>query len=89
MYKIIITNKFRKDVKLLQKRGYELELLKKAIIQLEENGKLSYRNKPHKLSGNYSNYWEAHLKPDWVILWKVFEKEIWLVRTGTHSDLFK
>ena len=33
MYQIVITNRFRKDVKLLQKRGYDMELLKKLIVQ--------------------------------------------------------
>ncbi len=90
MYQIIITNKFKKDVKVLHKREYDMELLKKVIVQLESKGKLSKTNKPHKLVGDLIGYWEAHIKSDWLIIWKVFEneKEIWLVRTGTHSDLF-
>jgi len=45
---------------------------------------------PHKLSGNYKDSWECHIKPDWLLIWNINEKEseIWLVRTGTHSDLF-
>jgi mRNA interferase YafQ len=91
MYKLVFTNRFRKDVKLLQKRDYNLGLLKTSIQNLEEEGKLPQSNKPHKLSGKYTGYWEAHLKPDWLIIWKVYqsENEIWLTRTGTHSDLFK
>jgi len=44
----------------------------------------------HKLSGSYSGFWEAHLKSDWLIVWKVFEdeNEVWLTRSGTHADLF-
>jgi mRNA interferase YafQ len=90
MFQVIITNKFKKDVKLLHKRGYDMGLLKKVIIQFEEKGKLPITNKPHKLSGDLFGFWEAHIKPDWLIIWKVFDnkKEIWLTRTGTHSDLF-
>lgn len=90
MYQIVITNKFKKDVKLLNKREYDMELIKRVIIQFEEEGKLPKIFKSHKLSGDFLGYWEAHIKPDWLIIWKVFdnEKEIWLVRTGTHSDLF-
>ena len=90
MFQIVITNKFKKDVNLIRKRGYDMDLLKKVIVQFEKNGKLPKANKPHKLAGIYSDYWEAHIKPDWLIIWKVFveESEIWLVRTGTHSDLF-
>ena len=40
MYQIVITNKFKKDVKLLHRRGYDMELMKRVIIQFEEQGKL-------------------------------------------------
>lgn len=91
MFKLVITVKFKKDVKLLKKRSFNMETLKKTIYYLEASGKLPESYKSHKLSGDYSGYWEAHLKSDWLIIWKLYpkEKEIWLTRTGTHSDLFK
>jgi len=60
------------------------------ISVLESFGELPVEHKPHKLAGGYSGYWEAHIKSDWLLIWKVFpkENEIWLTRTGTHSDLF-
>jgi mRNA interferase YafQ len=90
MFQFVYTNRFSKDVKLLKKRGFNLDLLKAAIVTLENHGELPTANKPHKLSGEYQGYWEAHLKPDWLIIWKTLpdENEVWLTRTGTHSDLF-
>jgi mRNA interferase YafQ len=90
MFKIVFTGRFRKDIKLLQKRGYQMEFIKEVILILEETGSLPSAYSPHKLSGNYSGYWEAHVKPDWLIIWKLLEddREIWLTRTGNHSDLF-
>lgn len=90
MVQIVITNKFKKDVKLLQKRGFDMELLKRVIVQFEKGGNLPKTYKPHKLSGNLTDYWEAHIKSDWLIIWKevLNENEIWLTRTGTHADLF-
>jgi mRNA interferase YafQ len=90
IFKIIFTGRFKKDVKLLQRRGYNMNLLKETICELEENGQLSDHFLPHKLSGGFTGYWEAHLKPDWLLIWKVIpeKQEIWLTRTGTHSDLF-
>ena len=90
MFQLVFTKRFRKDVKLLQKRGFNMDLLKNAIILLEGSGALPVKNKPHKLSGPYAGYMEAHLNPDWLIVWKVFadDNEVWLTRTGTHSDLF-
>jgi mRNA interferase YafQ len=90
MYQLVYTNSFKKDIKRLQKRRCNFELIKEAIVILEETGNLPVNYLPHKLSGNYEGYWEAHLKPDWLIIWKLLtlENEIWLTRTGSHSDLF-
>lgn len=90
MYSIENTTSFRKDYKLCNKRGYELPLLKE-IVKLLENGlPIPAINKPHLLTGNYKGYWECHVKPDWLLVWKVDKKNkiIYLTRTGTHSDIF-
>ena len=46
--------------------------------------------RPHKLSGNYSNCWECHIKEDWLLVWLQNDNELTLlfINTGTHSDLF-
>lgn len=91
MYKITNQNRFKKDLKICKKRGYEYALLRKTVLKLAEKGKLPNSYKPHKLSGNYKGYWECHIKPDWLLIWLQDDenKEITLVRTGTHSDLFE
>ncbi len=53
MYEIRITKTFRKDTEKCRKRGYDMELLKKAIRILEADGKLPENYRPHKLSGDY------------------------------------
>lgn len=90
MYTVKTTNRFDKDVKQCQKRGLNMELLKKAIKILEEKGMLPPSYKPHKLSGNYAGFWEAHIKGDWLLVWQINEEELTLIltNTGTHSDLF-
>lgn len=62
MFQLVYTNQFKKDIKLLQKRGFDMMIIKKVICELELDGILNQSYKPHKLSGNYSGYWEAHLK---------------------------
>lgn len=48
------------------------------------------KNKPHELTGNYKKHYEAHVKPDLLLIWKEYKDTLILeiVRTGTHSDLF-
>lgn len=90
MYIVKTTKQFEKDVKQCQKRGLDMNLLKKAIKILETKGTLPQSYKPHKLSGNYAGCWEAHIKGDWLLIWQIFDEELTLIltNTGTHSDLF-
>ena len=43
-----------------------------------------------KLSGDYTDCWECHIKSDWLLVWKQNDDELTLLftNTGTHSDLF-
>ncbi len=88
MLTIILTTKFRKDVKTLVKRGFNTHKLKNVIGELSQSGTLSSSYRPHKLAGSYSGYFEAHIEPDWLIIWKNEPGRLKLIRTGTHSDLF-
>jgi mRNA interferase YafQ len=90
MFEIHYTNKFKKDYKTITRRDYQLELLKDVIRRLAKNGTLPKKFLSHPLSGKYKDAWECHIKPDWLLIWSVDYQtdEIWLVRTGTHSDLF-
>ena len=90
MYSIEYTGQFKRSLKRCKKRGLPLELLHKAISLLAENGKLPQTYKPHLLSGKYSDVWECHIRPDWLLLWKQADERLilLLVDTGTHSDLF-
>ena len=82
-------SKFKKDVKTCQKRGYNMELLKSVITTLAIPEQLEAKNRPHPLTGDYSSYEECHIAPDWLLIYQQTENELVLVRTGTHSDLFR
>ena len=93
MYRILPSNKFLKDAKLLKKRSpKDLKILEEVIDILANHGHsgLKPKHRAHKLSGDYNNYWECHVKPNLLLIWD--ENEVLmlveLVRTGTHSDLF-
>ncbi|MCL2598134.1 MAG: type II toxin-antitoxin system YafQ family toxin [Paludibacter sp.] len=91
MYQIKTTKTFEADVKRCKKRGYDMQALMIVIKLLEKNGALPAQYKPHKLSGNYKDYWECHIKQNWLLIWKQNDREFILLftNTGTHSDLFR
>ena len=75
-YRIIPSKRFEKDLKRCEKRGYNMQLLKDAIMLLAETGTLPASYHPHKLSGQYAGSWECHLKPDWLLIWEQNDTEL-------------
>ncbi|MEE1239188.1 MAG: type II toxin-antitoxin system YafQ family toxin [Acutalibacteraceae bacterium] len=90
MLRIVPSNKFKKDLKLAVKRGYDIKLLENVVNRLANEETLEPKYKDHTLSGDYSGFRECHITPDWLLVYQVINDELvlFLSRTGTHSDLF-
>lgn len=90
MLKIVRSNRFMKDLKLALKRGYDLNELSKVVNLLANRKTLPIKYKDHALSGDYLNFRECHIKPDWLLIYHIDDEELelFLLITGTHSDLF-
>ena len=90
MYAVKPTTRFQKDLKRIQKRGYDLSLLTEVIKTLAAGQPLPEKNKDHPLSGNFAGCRECHITPDWLLIYEIANEELilYLTRTGTHSDLF-
>lgn len=91
MLDIVLSNQFRKDLKLVTKRGYNLQLLNQIVDTLAQPKSLPLNNRDHNLSGNYSHFRECHITPDWLLIYRIDPENstLFLARTGTHSDLFR
>ena len=89
-YAIRPTTRFRKDLKLAQKRGYEIDRLTEIIRKLANGEPLPEKNRDHALTGDYAGCRECHIAPDWLLIYELADDALilYLLRTGTHSDLF-
>lgn len=89
-YEIERTPTFKKDFKLDQKQGLDLNKLKEIITLLANGELLPPKNKDHQLKGNYKGHRECHIEPDWLLIYKIQDDMLilTLVRTGSHSKLF-
>ena len=85
-----LTKKVKKNLRLCQKRGYDMNLFEQVSNLLETTGSLPSQYHPHKLSGKYAGLWECHIQGDWLLIWSQDDTELILLftDTGTHSDLF-
>ena len=82
------SRKFDKDVALAVRRGKNTKKLRAAIELLTTRQALPRALKDHSLTGNWNAYRDLHIEPDWVLIYKVDDANLWLVRTGSHADLF-
>lgn len=97
MREIIRTNEFKRQLKLAKRRGKDLQKLVDIIERLQNDEVLPEHNKDHNLVGNFVDFRECHIEPDWLLIYKkdVIKDEnnqeievLKLELTGTHSDLF-
>ena len=85
------STQFKKDLKKIIKQGKNLSLLEEIVNLLCAGKSLTEKNNNHALVGEWRGYKECHINPDWLLIYKV-EEEInllRLMRTGSHSELFK
>jgi mRNA interferase YafQ len=82
------STRFHRDVKLAQKRGKSMVKLRKLIELLIEDQPLPPRYRDHPLRNEWSSYRDAHIEPDWVLIYRVQGDVVRFERTGTHADLF-
>lgn len=89
------SNAFKHSYKLMEKRGKDIKKIDTAIVLLAKDLPLPPSYKDHPLMGNFSNFRELHVEPDWLLIYskkKTTEEypngELLLELTGTHADLF-
>ena len=89
MYSIFRTASFKKQYKKLSLS--DKELLKEVIIILAQNAELEEKYKDHKLTGNFKDLRECHIKPDLLLIYKINDDilELALVQVGSQNSLFK
>ena len=89
-YELLSTGRFKKDLKTIMKRGYNIQLLQDVVDLLVAGIPLPEKNKDHVLTGNWNGHRECHIAPDWLLIYKIDNDVLilTLTRTGTHSDLF-
>lgn len=91
MFSLKYQSKFKKDLKIMQKRQKNIDLLKKVIRILESGEKLPEKYRDHALNGEFSGYRDCHIQNDWLLIYKI-DYEISMIsfyRTGSHSDIFR
>ena len=72
--KITQSAQFKKDSKLLEKRGKDLDKLINVIELLISGNDLPARLRDHTLTGNWKGWRDCHIEPDWLLIYKMLPK---------------
>lgn len=90
MYKIVYTSRMKHDVKLMKKRGKDMEKLVQVLSLLASGKPMPTKSKDHPLTGSLHDFRECHIEPDWLLIYQKFEDVLVLsaTATGSHADLF-
>lgn len=92
LFEIAVTSSFKKDKKKLANNPLKIEKLLSLIDILQTRGSegIPAYMKPHQLIGQYNGCLECHIESDLLLIWiqNDEEKVIYLMRLGSHSELF-
>ena len=82
------TAHYKKDLKRLAKSGrYDLNELEAVIQNLANDLSLAEKHHDHALFGDWIDHRDCHIRPDWILIYRLEPGHLILVRTGSHSDL--
>ncbi len=82
------SSQFKRDVRLAQKRGKDMDKLKSVLALLIGGDPLPATYLDHPLKGEWRWFRDAHIEPDWLLIYKISGDVVRFERTGRHSDLF-
>jgi mRNA interferase YafQ len=86
--KPVYLRSFESELEKAKKRGLDMEKIKDVMNDLINEKPLDRKHRNHKLKVDFVGYWECHITPDWLLIYKKDKEKIYFARTGTHSDLF-
>lgn len=92
MVKVLILNSFKKDLKRYKNDTKRQEKIVAVVKLLESGAPIPASMRPHQLIGNYKGFKELHIEGDLLLIWREANKQgeevIYLVRLGSHSEIF-
>jgi mRNA interferase YafQ len=86
--RLLTTTAFEKDLRRVRKQGKDVDKIEAVVNLLQEQIPLPTRCHAHPLRGDWAGCWDCHIEPDWLLLYRVTENQLVLVRTGSHTELF-
>lgn len=89
MYNLEYSSQFKKDFKKIVRMPIPDILEIGNIISMLQRGEtLGPKHVDHSLTGNWSGFRDCHIKPDFVLIYRISDGQLQLARIGSHSEIF-
>jgi mRNA interferase YafQ len=89
MYTLDYSTQFKKDFKKITKKPIQdIIEVSNVISELQKGRILEAKYVDHPLSGNWDGFRDCHIKPDLVLIYRIYENTLQLARIGSHNDVF-
>lgn len=86
---IRFTSQYKKDAKKYRKQPKKMSKVLQILQMLRDEISIPEEFSPHMLKGNYKGCMECHVEGDFLLIWiDESEKQIAVLRLGSHSELF-
>ena len=88
-YKVAVSSKYKKQRKKLSLK--DKELLEIVIDNLSNGESLEPKYHDHALLGQYQGYRECHIKPNLLLIYRIYDNilTLYLTQIGSRRKLFK
>lgn len=75
----------------MKKRGKNLDELDEVVRTLARREVLDDRYRDHALIGKFTGMRECHVEPDLLLVYRIENEQLvlYLLRLGTHADIFE
>ncbi len=80
---------FLKDIRKIQLSDKHFSKYVVYLSRLIEKKDLPIEALNHPLKGDYMGYYEFHISGDVLVVYKIKNNELWLIRIGSHNEVFK
>ena len=82
------STRVRHDLRRMRLRHKDLAKLFDVVATLARGEEIEAQHMPHPLGGKWRPFWDCHIEPDWVLIYRMRDEWVELYRTGSPSDLF-
>jgi mRNA interferase YafQ len=86
---IKVDKQFEKDLKKINLKSQIIAKLFSYVSILTNNKKLPIEAREHTLLGEWKTFREFHLSGDILVIYKIINDDLILIRLGSHSQIFK